>query len=97
MTRAENRFINRYKRATANQEWREFFPGFQLREGLRLEVTETDQYCGSGGRRYWRLINTAGEWLEAGETCACGRGCGNSDCIRDDWGYRDTVIEQYRC
>lgn len=29
-------------------------------------------------------------------TCPCGRGCGNKDIVRDDWGYHDTALEAYR-
>lgn len=54
-------------------------------------------YCGDGGYRLVRLVGkNSGLTVWSGMTCTCGRGCGNKDCVIDDWGYHDTDIEQYR-
>jgi hypothetical protein len=56
-----------------------------------------DSGCNNGNYPEWKLIDKrSGNIVESGITCGCGRGCSNTDCIRDDYGTRDTCIEQYR-
>lgn len=77
-------------------EWIPFSAGYQLDSSVELLATDASGSCGNGGRRSWKLVNAMGDTIEAGFTCECGRGCGGSDCIVDDWGYHDTVLEKYR-
>lgn len=51
--------------------------------------------CGSGGRTRVDLLYK-GDLVKRFETCICGRGCANRDCVIDNWGAHDTVIEEYR-
>lgn len=81
------------------EEWYNCNPGFELLPGYRLETMDLsgdNVYCGGGGHRAWRLIAPDGSVVEHGDTCVCGRGCCNRDCIDDEYGYHDTVLEQYR-
>ena len=53
------------------------------------------QTCGSGGTTRVDLLYN-GRIVQQFETCICGRGCSNRDCIRDDWlsgqiGYKSTA------
>lgn len=72
----------------------------KLKPGLQLQMQEVDSNsnagCCGGGRRNWRIINAAGKVVAKGITCMCGRGCCNTDCVCDDWGYHDTDIETFR-
>lgn len=53
--------------------------------------------CGNGDSCDVSIVDAStGSTVWSGITCPCGRGCGNKACIRDDWGYHDTDIEQYR-
>lgn len=80
-----------------NRYWTD---SMKLKPGLRLQMQDIDPHgnagCGSGGRRNWRIINANGKVVAKGITCMCGRGCCNTDCICDDWGYHDTDIEEFR-
>lgn len=70
----------------------------KLRKGYELVMTKTDgQPCGDGGRSEWEL-RKKGCVITVFESCHCGRGCGNKDCVRDDWGYHDChrLIERVR-
>lgn len=70
----------------------------ELKENLELVFGESiGRTCGSGGYTpVWIEDRTTGEVVWSGETCICGRGCGNRDCVRDDWEHHDTDIEQFR-
>lgn len=71
-----------------------------LRKGLELRVeafaSEPAYSCAGGLRRMYEIVDSAGNIVTSGVTCGCGRGCCNYDCIRDEWGYHDTDIEEYR-
>lgn len=65
----------------------------KLKEGYELICIETDDnYCGDGGRSKWELRKD-GQTVHTFESCHCGRGCGDSACVRDDWGYHDCEPE----
>ena len=79
--------------------WYDYDPGYDLLPGYKLQamnLSGDNVYCGGGGHRAWRLIAPDGSIVEHGDTCVCGRGCCNRDCIDDEYGYHDTVLEQYR-
>jgi hypothetical protein len=60
-------------------------------------LNENMDGCNNGNHPKWKVIDKkSGNIVESGITCGCQRGCSNTDCIRDDWGARDTLIEQYR-
>jgi hypothetical protein len=67
-----------------------------LKEGYELKEEYWDGCGCNNGQypRYWVLFK--GKVVREGITCRCGKGCSNTDCVRDDWGYHDTVIEEYR-
>ena len=73
--------------------------GIELKSGLTLQMRDNDPDsnvgCGGGATSDWRIIGPSGV-VASGRTCRCGRGCCNRDCIVDDYGCHDTVIEQYR-
>lgn len=72
-------------------------PGFTLKPGFTmwLEVLENPG-CSNGSYPRYAIRDSAGRVVQAGITCRCGRGCSGTDCIRDDWGDRDTDVEQFR-
>ena len=64
-----------------------------LKEGWQLVCFYDDsRFCGDGGRTQWALLN-GNKVVEVFESCHCGRGCGNGDCVRDDWGRHDCAPE----
>lgn len=66
----------------------------QLKAGYALVCTYGDgQLCGDGGRTHWVLIDPSDKVIALFESCHCGRGCGNGDCVRDDWGRHDCEPE----
>ena len=70
----------------------------KLIDDLELVYDETPKgYCGDGGHARVRIVgkNTR-VTVWQGVTCTCGRGCFGPDCVRDDWGYHDTDIEEFR-
>jgi hypothetical protein len=70
----------------------------KLKEGYKLIVLDEGMETGCNNGQYpeWILTDEKGNIVESGFTCACGRGCSDTDCIRDDWNFHDTCIEQYR-
>lgn len=69
----------------------------ELRPGLSLWIEDIDNPgCTNGHYPEYEIRTTSGEVVDSGVTCRCGRGCSNTDCIRDDWGDHDTDIEEYR-
>lgn len=70
----------------------------QLRDGLEFEWGDGPHgYCGDGGYSRVKIVDkTTHATVWQGVTCTCGRGCGGRDCVRDDWGYHDTDIEEFR-
>ena len=69
----------------------------QLKPGLSMWVEDMENAgCTNGNYPAYQIRTNSGEVVYAGQTCRCGRGCSNTDCIRDDWGDRDTDIEEYR-
>lgn len=70
----------------------------KIKSGLKLSYGEAvGRSCGSGGYTPVLIVDEkTGKTVWAGVTCLCGRGCGNHDCVRDDWGYHDTDIEEFR-
>lgn len=68
-----------------------------LKPGLSLWMERLDNPgCTNGHYPAYQIRTESGDVVYAGVTCRCGRGCSNTDCIRDDWGYHDTDIEKYR-
>ena len=68
-----------------------------LKPGLSLWMERLDNPgCTNGHYPAYQIRTESGDVVYAGQTCRCGRGCSNNDCIRDDWGYHDTDIERYR-
>ena len=68
-----------------------------LRDGYTLLVSDIDNPgCNNGNYPAWKLTDPDGNTVLGGHTCACGRGCANTDCIYDVWGYHDTCIEAWR-
>lgn len=80
MTRQEE-ITNSIKERFGAKHFYPVEPGYYIRPGYRLEWTDAENRCGSGGSRIWRLLDQSGNWVAAGETCACGRGCGGLDTI----------------
>jgi hypothetical protein len=69
----------------------------ELKKGYTLSIEDIDNPgCNNGNYPAWSITNPRGQVVAKGITCRCGRGCSGTDCIRDDWGYYDTVIEKYR-
>lgn len=62
--------------------------GYDLVWGERSD----DRGCGSGTTVNVELTHD-GQTVAAFVTCPCGRGCGNKDCVVDNWGYHDTEPE----
>lgn len=68
----------------------------KLKKGYALVWGEQiGRTCGSGGT-VEVAVTYHGEVVRCLTTCTCGRGCGNRACVRDDWGYHDTDIEDIR-
>ena len=70
----------------------------ELKDGYELvQLTNDGKQCGDGGVTLWVLAK-GNEALHVFRSCHCGRGCGNKDCVRDDWGYHDCdpLIEMVR-
>lgn len=81
--------------------WYNTDPGFPLKPGYVMQFKDhfalsDDVTCGNGGTREWRIIGPEGVEVAHGTTCICGRGCFNRECVRDDWDYHDTVVEEFR-
>lgn len=69
----------------------------EMKPGYRMWTEFVENAgCNNGNYRRWGIIGPHGQVVASGITCRCGRGCSGTDCIRDDWNYRDTVIERYR-
>jgi hypothetical protein len=69
----------------------------EMKPGYSLWVECIDNPgCNNGNYLTYTVTNQRGQVVASGITCRCGRGCSGTDCIRDDWGYRDTAIERYR-
>lgn len=61
----------------------------KLRKGYGINVVSDNGHtCGDGGEIVVQL-RYYGDVVATYHTCHCGRGCGNRDCVRDDWGYHD--------
>lgn len=62
----------------------------KLKDGyvLMYEDIDSGATCGNGGHRHAYLMYNGVE-IATFDTCVCGRGCGNRDCVRDDWGAHD--------
>lgn len=70
---------------------------FPLKEGYTLWVECLEEPgCTNGHYPAYELRDSEGNVVLSGVTCRCGRGCSNTDCIRDDWGDHDTVLEDFR-
>lgn len=68
-----------------------------LRNGFTLWVEDIEAPgCSNGHYPAWKLSDPYGDVVAGGRTCGCGRGCANTDCIYDAWGYHDTCIEEWR-
>ena len=68
----------------------------KLKEGYALVWGDVvGQGCGSGGYVDVDIVFN-GDIISTVRTCPCGRGCGNRACVRDDFGYHDTDIEDIR-
>lgn len=80
MTRQQE-ITNSIKERFGHKRFYPVEPGYSIKPGYRLEWTDTENRCGSGGSRIWRLLDESGSWIAAGETCACGRGCGGLDTV----------------
>ena len=69
----------------------------ELKKGLSLWLEDMpDANCNGGKYPHYEIRDSHGKVLQSGVTCGCGRGCSGTDCIRDDWRYNDTDIEQFR-
>lgn len=70
---------------------------FQLQQGFSLWLEDMENTgCSNGNHPRYEIRNGEGLVVQSGLTCSCGRGCSNTDCIRDDWGDHDTDIEDFR-
>ena len=68
----------------------------KLKAGYELIIEDIENPgCNNGNYPEYRIL-FHGEVVKEGLTCGCGRGCANTDCISDRWGYHDTDIEEYR-
>lgn len=70
-----------------------------LREGYRMFFRDNyagNVSCGGGATSDWLVVDSAGQIVRSGVTCACGRGCCGHDCVADSWGYHDTCLEDLR-
>lgn len=71
----------------------------QLKNGYALVwgKLSSDRGCGAGTTVRVELTRD-GQTVAAFVTCPCGRGCGDKDCVVDDFGYHDTepTIEAVR-
>lgn len=76
-----NSITNSIKERFGHKRFYPVEPGYSIKPGYRLEWTASENRCGSGGSRIWRLLDESGNWVAAGETCACGRGCSGLDTI----------------
>lgn len=72
----------------------------ELKEGYEWgydSFRSNDPTCSSGDYiNVWITDTLTGNVVWEGTTCPCHRGCGNRDCIRDDWNNRNTDVEPYR-
>lgn len=70
---------------------------FQLQQGFSLWLEDLENTgCSNGSYPRYEIRDSEGRVAQSGFTCRCGRGCANTDCIRDDWGDHDTDIEDFR-
>lgn len=63
-------------------------PGYTLIWGERSD----DRGCSAGTTVMVELTHD-GQTVAAFTSCPCGRGCGGTDVVVDDWGYHDTAPE----
>lgn len=87
ITKGEKKMTEMFKHKTS----------FPLRDGFSLWLEDLGQPdCSNGNYPGYEIRNSEGRVVQSGLTCRCGRGCANTDCIRDDWGDHDTDIEKFR-
>lgn len=69
----------------------------KMKDGYTIWVEPIESAgCSNGNYPAYEVLDEAGNVVQSGITCRCGRGCSGTDCIRDDWGDHDTDIEKYR-
>jgi hypothetical protein len=69
----------------------------ELKKGYTLEIEELENAgCNNGNYPSYTVKDQNGTIVAQGVSCRCGRGCSETDCVVDDWGYYDTAIEKYR-
>ena len=79
------------------KDMHEYKTSFPLRQGFSLWLEDMENTgCSNGNYHGYEIRDSEGRAVRSGLTCGCGRGCANTDCVRDDWGDRDTDIEDFR-